>query len=70
VTRHILNSLAYQYRDFTEEEIMAVMRFSATPAGRWFHETSSDALRKAIGKASRESGEKVGRTLVLKRLAV
>jgi tetratricopeptide (TPR) repeat protein len=70
VTRYILNSLAYRYRDFTDEEIRAVMQFSATPAGRWFHETSSDAIRGAIGKASRETGEKIGRTLVLKRLAV
>jgi tetratricopeptide (TPR) repeat protein len=70
VTGYILNSLSYRYRDFTDEEIRAVMQFSATPAGRWFHETSRDAIRGAIGKASRETGEKIGRTLVLKRLAV
>jgi tetratricopeptide (TPR) repeat protein len=70
MTRHILNSLSYRYRDVTDEEIRAAMQFSVTPAGRWFHETSRDALRGAIGKASRETGEKIGRTLVLKRLIV
>lgn len=70
LTRHILYSLSCQYRDFTDDEIRAAMQFFATPAGRWFHETRRDALRAAIGKASRETGEKVGRTLALKRIAV
>ncbi len=70
LTRHILNSLSFRYRDVTDEEIRAVMQFSATPAGKWLHETRRDALRAAIGKASRETGEKVGRTLALKRLTV
>ena len=70
LTRHVLNSLAYRYRDFTDAEINAVMQFSATRAGRWFHETSRVAISGAIGKASRESGESIGRTLALKRLAV
>jgi hypothetical protein len=58
------------YRNFTDEEIRAVIRFYATPAGAWFNETSREAIRTAIGKAARESGEKIGRTLVLRRLAV
>jgi len=70
VTRYILNLLSYRYRDVTDEEIMAAMQFFGTPAGIWFHETRREALRGAIGKASRETGEKIGRTLVLKRLAV
>jgi len=70
LTRHVLISLTNMYRNFTDEEVRAIIRFYATPAGIWFNETSRDAIRTAIGKAARESGEKIGRTLVLRRLAV
>ncbi len=70
LTRHILDLLSYQCRDLTDEEIRSAMRFSATPAGTWFRETSRHAIGDAIGKASRETGEKIGRSLVLRRLAV
>jgi len=70
LTRHVLISLTNMYRSVTDDEIRAVIRFYATPAGTWFNETIRDAIRTAIGKAARESGEKIGRTLVLRRLAV
>ena len=70
VTRNVLISLSYMYQSLADEEIIAAIRFYASPAGRWFNETSSDAIRAALGKASRETGEMIGRTLVLRRLAV
>jgi hypothetical protein len=70
LTSQVLISLSHMYRNFTEEEITEVIRFYATPAGRWYSETSRDAIRTAIGKAARESGEKIGRTLILRRFAV
>jgi hypothetical protein len=66
----VLLSLAQACRSFSDEEIGAAIRFYASPAGRWFLETGVYSLRTAIVKASRETGERMGKTLALRRLAV
>lgn len=68
--RNVLISLAYTYRDLADEELDAVARFYQTPEGAWFSNTRMEAISAAIGKSSRESGEKIGKSLVLKRIAL
>lgn len=70
ITQYALDSLAHMYQDLTNEEIRAALRFYATPAGTWFMETKRYAFRTALGKVSRDSGEKLGQALALKRLGV
>jgi tetratricopeptide (TPR) repeat protein len=68
--RNVLISLAYTYRDLADEEIDAVAGFYQTPEGAWFSNTGMEAISAAIGKSSREIGEKIGKSLVLKRIAL
>jgi hypothetical protein len=68
--RNVLISLAYTYRDLADEELDAVAGFYQTPEGAWFSNTGMEAISAAIGKSSREIGEKIGKSLVLKRIAL
>jgi hypothetical protein len=63
-------SFSWACRSLSDEEIGAAIRFYASPAGRWFLETGVYSLRTAIGHASRETGERMGKTLAFRRLAV
>jgi len=44
------------------------VRFYRSPEGRWFNDTSIEAISSAIGKASREVGEKMGSALLMERV--
>ncbi|MBI5075278.1 MAG: tetratricopeptide repeat protein [Nitrospirae bacterium] len=68
LTRDLLVSLAFTYRSLTDEELDEVVRFYRSPEGRWFNDTSMEAISSAIGKASREVGEKMGDALLVKRV--
>jgi len=70
ITKYALDSLAHMYQGLTDEEVRAAARFYAAPAGTWFTETRRYAFRTALGKVSRDSGEKLGQALALKRLGV
>ena len=67
---NVMVSLAFVYRDLTDEELEAAIKFYEAPAGKWFTETSIKALTSAIGKASREIGEKLGRSLMAKDIPI
>jgi tetratricopeptide (TPR) repeat protein len=60
---NVMLSLACTYRDLTDEELESAIQFYEGPAGKWFNDTSIKALTTAIGKASREIGEKLGKSL-------
>jgi len=66
--RDALVSLAFTYRSLTDEELDEVVRFYRSPEGRWFNDTSIEAVSSAIGKASREVGEKMGSAILVKRV--
>jgi tetratricopeptide (TPR) repeat protein len=68
LTRDVLISLAFTYRSLTDEELDELVRFYRSPEGRWFNDTSIEAISSAIGKASREVGEKMGSALLMKRV--
>ncbi len=68
LTRDLLVSLALTYRSLTDDELDEVIRFYRSPAGIWFNDTSIEAVSYAIGRASREVGEKIGSALLLKRV--
>ncbi len=68
LTRDVLVSLAFTYRGLTNEELDEVIRFYRSPEGRWFNDTSIEAISSAIGKASREIGEKMGNNVFTKRV--
>ncbi len=68
LTRDLLCSLAFTYRSVTDEELNEIVRFYRSPEGRWFNDTSMEAISAAIGKASREVGEKMGDALLVKRV--
>lgn len=68
LTRDLLVSLAFTYRDLNDDELDEVVRFYRSPEGRWFNDTSMEAISSAIGKASREVGEKMGNALLVKRV--
>ncbi|MBI5632143.1 MAG: tetratricopeptide repeat protein [Nitrospirae bacterium] len=70
LTRELLVSLAFTYRSLTNEELDEVVRFYRSPEGRWFNDTSMEAISSAIGKASREVGEKMGNALLVKRVTL
>lgn len=66
----IMVSLAYTYRELTDKELEAGIQFYETADGKWFNETSIKAITSAIGKASREIGEKIGQSLVKKNIPI
>jgi len=68
LTMDLLVSLAFTYRSLTDEELDEIIRFYRSPEGRWFNDTSIEAVSSAIGKASREIGEKMGNALLMKRV--
>lgn len=68
LTMDLLVSLAFTYRSLTDEELDEVIRFYWSPEGRWFNDTSIEAVSSAIGKAAREVGEKMGSALHTKRV--
>jgi tetratricopeptide (TPR) repeat protein len=68
LTRDVLVSLAFTYRSLTDDEIDEVVRFYQSTEGRWFNDTSIEAVSSAIGKASREVGEKMGSALLMKKV--
>lgn len=68
LTRDLLVSLAFTYRNLTDEELDEVVRFYQSPEGRWFNDTNIEAISSAIGKASREIGEKMGNAFLAKRV--
>ncbi|MDP2157848.1 MAG: tetratricopeptide repeat protein [Nitrospirota bacterium] len=68
ITRDVLGSLAFTYLSLTDEELDEVVRFYRSPEGRWFTDTSIEAVSSAIGKASREVGEKMGSALLMKKV--
>jgi hypothetical protein len=67
---NVLVSLAFVYRDLTDEELESAIKFYEAPAGKWYTETSIRAITSAIGKASREIGEKVGKSLMAKDIPI
>ena len=68
LTRDVLVSLAFTYRSLTDKELDDVVRFYRSPEGRWFNDTSIAAITFAIGKASREVGEKMGSALLTRKV--
>lgn len=68
LTRDLLVSLAFTYRSLSDEELDEVVRFYRSPEGRWFNDTNIEAISSAIGKASREVGEKMGNAFLAKRV--
>lgn len=68
LTRDLLISLAFTYRSLTDAELDEVIRFYQSPEGRWFNDTSIEAISSAIGRASREVGEKMGSAFLTKRV--
>ena len=67
---NVMVSLACTYRDLTDEELESAIQFYEAPAGRWFYDTSIKAITSAIGKASREIGEKLGKSLMAKDVPI
>ena len=63
-------SLACMYGDLTDEELASAIQFYEAPAGKWFNDTSIRALTSAIGKASREIGEKLGKSIMAKDVPI
>ena len=68
LTRDVLVSLAFAFRSISDEELDDVIRFYRSPEGRWFNDTSIEAITLAIGKASREVGEKMGNALLIRKV--
>lgn len=68
LTRDVLGSLAFTYRSLTDEELDEVVGFYRSPEGKWFNDTSIEAVSAAIGKASREVGEKMGSAFLTKKV--
>jgi len=68
ITRDVLVSLAFTYRSLSDQELDEVIRFYQSPEGRWFNDTSIEAISSAIGKASREVGEKMGSAILTKKM--
>jgi tetratricopeptide (TPR) repeat protein len=67
---NVMVSLACTYRDLTDEELKSAIQFYEAPSGKWFIDTSIKALTSAIGKASRELGEKIGKSLMAKDIPI
>jgi hypothetical protein len=67
---NVMVSLAYTYRDLTDKELEAAIKFYEAPAGKWFNDTSIRAITSAIGKASKEIGEKLGKSLMAKDIPI
>jgi tetratricopeptide (TPR) repeat protein len=67
---NVMVSLAFVYRDLTDEELESAIKFFEAPAGKWYTETSIKAITSAIGKASREIGEKAGKSLMTKDIPI
>lgn len=67
---NIMISLAYTYRDMSDKELDEGIHFYETPAGKWFNDTSIKAITSAIGKASGEIGEKIGKSLGAKNVPI
>ena len=67
---NVMVSLACAYRDLTDEELESAIKFYEAPPGKWFTDTSTRAITSAIGKASREIGEKVGKSLMAKDIPI
>jgi tetratricopeptide (TPR) repeat protein len=67
---NVMVSLAYTYRELADKELETAIQFYETPAGKWFNETSIKAITSAIGKASREIGEQLGKALVAKNIPI
>ena len=70
LSSNVMVSLAYTYRDLTDKELEAAIQFYETPAGKWFIETSIKAIASAIGKASGEIGEKIGKSATARNLPI
>ena len=68
LTRDAQVSLAFTYSSLTDQELDEVVRFYRSPEGRWFNDTSIEAVSAAIGKASREVGEKMGTALLMNKV--
>ncbi len=68
LTRDVMVSLSFTYCNLTDQELDEVIRFYQSPEGRWFTDTSIEAVSSAIGKASREVGEKMGSALLMKKV--
>ncbi len=68
ITRDVLVTLAYTYRSLSDQELDDMIRFYRSPEGSWFNDTSIEAISSAIGKASRDIGEKMGSALLTKRV--
>lgn len=67
---NVMASIAGTYRDLTDEELSSAIRFYESAAGKWFIDTSIRALTYAIGKTSRELGEKLGKSLMAKDIPI
>jgi hypothetical protein len=67
---NVMVSLACAYRDLTDEELESAIKFYEAPAGKWYTDTSIRALTFAIGKTSREIGEKLGKSLMAKDIPI
>lgn len=68
--RNALVSVACMYRDLPDGDLEEGIRFYESSAGRWFNETSIKAITAAVGKASREIGERLGSNMDALRLAI
>ena len=67
---NVMVSIAGTYRDLTDEELASAIQFYESAAGKWFIDTSIRALTSAIGKTSRELGEKLGKSLMAKDIPI
>ena len=67
---NVMVSLAYTYRDLSDKELEAGTHFYESPAGKWFNDTSIRAITSAIGKASGEIGEKIGKSLLAQHIPI
>ncbi|MDH4232148.1 MAG: DUF2059 domain-containing protein [Nitrospirota bacterium] len=67
---NVMVMLAYTYRELTEKELETAVHFYETPAGKWFADTSIRAITSAIGKASGEIGEELGKALAAKNIPI
>ena len=67
---NVMASIACMYRDLTDEELASAIQFYEAPAGKWYIDTSIKAITSAIGKASREIGVKIGKSLMAKDIPI
>jgi hypothetical protein len=67
---NVMRSIAHTYRNLTDTELEAGIHFHETTAGKWFNETRVKAITSAIGKASREIGEKLGRSIMARDIPI